>query len=80
MNVMAQQYHVAKHDTPAWSDPHNVPPVDDAIIFAGIDRGHIKLRLTRTYLRRQLDWMDWAMSEYKQLNQYPQIMFSPPTR
>ena len=46
MNVMAYQHHDAKHNTPPWLDPRNSPPVDDAIIFAAIDRGQLKPRLT----------------------------------
>ena len=50
------------------------------MIFVGIDSGHIKPQMTHTYLRRQYTWMDWAMSEFKQLNQYhAQGMFGEPT-
>ena len=81
LNVMAHQHHAAKHNTPAWSDPHNPPPTDDAAVFAAMDRGHIKPRLTRAFLKRQADWMDWALSEFKQLNQYhAQGMFGDPVR
>ena len=79
MNVMAHQHHAAKNGTPAWFDPHNAPPADDAAIFAAMDRGHIKPRLTRAFLRKKTDWMDWALSEFKQLNQYhAQNMFGDP--
>ena len=81
MTIMAHQHHAAKHDTPPWSDPHNTPPVSDSNIFAAMDRGQIKPRLTRAFLKRQSDWMDWALSEFKQLNQYhAQGMFGDPTR
>ena len=79
MNIMAHQHHAARTDTPPWTDPHNLPPVDDAMVFAAMDRGHIKPRLTRAFLRRQSDWMDWSLSEFKQLNQYhAQDMFGDP--
>ena len=77
---MAHQHHAAKHDTPPWSDPHSTPPTSDSNIFAAMDRGHTKPRLTRAFLKRQSDWMDWALSEFKQLNQYhAQGMFGAPT-
>jgi len=67
---MAHQHAAARDDTPVWSDPHKNPPVDDAMIFAAMDRGHIEPRLTRALLQRQSGWMDWSVSEFKQLNQY----------
>ena len=70
LNVMAYQHHAAINNTAAWSDPHNLPPVTDAMVFAAMDKGHIKPRLTRAFLKQQSDWMDWNMLEFKQLNQY----------
>ena len=70
MNVMTHQHHAAKHGTLAWSDPHNSPPADDAAIFSAMDRGYIKTRLTRAFLQKQSDYIDWEVSEFKQPNQY----------
>ena len=81
LNVMAFQHHAAINNTAAWSDPHNPPPVTDAMVFAAMDKGHINPRLTRAFLKRQSDWMDWNMSEFKQLNQYhAQGMFGDPVQ
>ena len=78
---MLRVNHAARNDTAPWSDPHNLPPVEDSIIFAAMDRGQIKPRLIRAVLRRQSDWMDWSVSEFKQLNQYhAQDMFGKPIR
>jgi len=80
MNIMAHQHHTAKKNKPAWPDPHNPPSVSDDSIFAAMDRGYIKPRFTRVFLKRQSDWMDRALSEFKQLNQYhAQSMFGSPT-
>ena len=70
MNVMSYQHHAAINDTASWSDPHNPPPPADANTFVAMDRGQVKPRLTRAYLLKQSDWIDWSVSEYKQLNQY----------
>ena len=51
------------------------------MIHAAIARGYLKPRLTRAFLKKQSDWMDWALSEYKQLNQYhAQSMFGDPIK
>ena len=79
LNVMAYQHNAAINDTAPWMDSHNPPPVDDAMVFAAMDRGHIKPNLTCAYLKKQGDWMDWQLSEFKQLNQYKaQDMFGDP--
>ena len=78
---MAHQHIAARDDTPAWSNPHNTLPIDGAMVFTAMDRDHIKPRLTRTFLQRQSDWMDWSVSEFKQLNQYhAQEIFGDPVR
>ena len=68
MNVMLYQHHTAKHNIPPWSDLHNPPPVDNTMLFAAIDRGQLKLRLIQAYPRKQQDWMDWGLPEFKPLN------------
>ena len=64
MNVMAHQHHVPKYNTPAWSNPHNLPPPDDAAIFATIDIYYIQPCLARVFLQKQPDWMDWTLSGF----------------
>ena len=34
MNIMAYQHNAAIHDTKSWHDPHNLPPVNNNLIFA----------------------------------------------
>ena len=81
MNIMAFQHNATISNTAAWADPHNLPPVNDGMLFAAMECGHLKPRLTRAFLRKQSDWMDWATSEFKQLNQYhAQQMFGDPIR
>ena len=49
--------------------------------MAAIAYGNVKPKLSRALLRKQKDWMDWATSEYKMLNDYKeQDMFGPPQR
>jgi len=52
MNIMAHQHHAAKHGTPPRSDPHSATSITDASIFVAINRGKIKLGLTRAFLKR----------------------------
>jgi len=78
---MSNQHQAAISNTLPWSNPHNPPPPTDANFFAAMDRGQVKPRLTRAFLRKQSDWMDWSVSEYKQLNQYhAQSMFGNPVK
>lgn len=65
---MAHQHHAARNDSPLWSDTHNTPPADDVIISDAMDRGQINPHLTRSFLKKQSDWMVWSLSEIKQLN------------
>ena len=77
---MSYQHQAARNNTAPWSDPHTLPPISEGAIHSAMDRGHLKPRLTRAFLRKQTDWMDWATSEFKQLNQYhAQNMFGHPT-
>ena len=79
MNVMSYQHRAARTDTAPWSDPHRPPPITEDMVHAAMRRGHIKQRLTRAFLRKQSDWNDWRLSEFKQLGQYyKQDMFGPP--
>ena len=81
MNVMSYQHTAARNNTEPWKDPHNPPPVTDAMIHSAIARGHLKSKLTRAFLQKQADWMDWQQSEFKQLNSYHiQDMFGAPIR
>ena len=44
-----------------------------------IQENYVPDKLTRKYLMKQKDWLDWKMSEFKQLQQYEQQqMFGPP--
>jgi len=45
-----------------------------------IKKAYVPNKLTRKYLMKQKDWLDWKMSEFKQLvDQYEQQqMFGPP--
>jgi len=79
MNVMSYQHHAAIKNTAPWSDPHNPPHPTDASIFAAMERGQVKPCFMRAYLLKQSDWMDWSISEYKQLSEYhTQGMFGAP--
>ena len=56
--------------TQLHGQPHLNPPLSYDIIHLAIARGHLTPRLTRDFLRKQSDWMDWNNSEFKQLNRY----------
>ena len=44
-----------------------------------IKKAYVPNKLTRKYLMKQKDWLDWKMSEFKQLDQYEQQqMFGSP--
>ena len=80
-STMSCQHNADRNNTTPWLDTDNPPPVDDAMIHATIARGHLKPRLTRAFLKKQSNWMDWALSEYKQLKQYyAQSMFGDPIK
>ena len=81
LNIMAHQHHAARNNTASWLDPKNPPPVDNIAIFADMNRRRFKPCLMRAFLKKHNDWMDWALSGYKQLNQYhTQVMFKKLTK
>ena len=64
INVMIHQCHADKYSTSLWYDPQNPLPANDSAVFAAVYRGNIKPHLTCSFLKRQADWMDWALSEF----------------
>ena len=77
--IMSHQHTAARNNTEPWSKPLETPPITEAMIHSAVAQGHLRPRLTRAYLKKQSDWMDWQLSEYSQLNSYhSQNMFSTP--
>ena len=89
LNVLAQHQFELKEDARVMAqyidDQHeanaaNVRSISEEDSIANQDsKKVVPDKLTRKYLMKQKDWMDWKMSEFKQLDQYEQQqMFGPP--
>ena len=55
VDIMSYQHHAARNNTAPWSDPHTLPPISEGAIHSAMNRGHLKPRLTRAFLRKQTD-------------------------
>ena len=78
---MAYQHNAMHKDIAQWSKPLNLPLVTDAMVIVSIHQGHLSRKLTRSFLQKQQDWIDWKLSEYAQLNTYKeQDMFGAPVK
>lgn len=65
--------------TKLWMDTLNPPPITNDITMTAMMDGNLKPKLTRKYLKQQLDWDVWNQSEFHQLNMYhAQEMFVKP--
>ena len=58
MNIIAYQCQATINKTPVRNDLFKPPPLIDNLIFAGIDRGHIKPKLTQSYLKKK--YIGWT--------------------
>ena len=70
LNVMAHQHYAANHNTVPWHNPYNPLLITNVFILSAIAHGYIKPCLAYMFLQKQSDWMNWALSNFKQLNQY----------
>ena len=82
MAVIARHHHAVRYDLPPL-DPKKEEDdeITHSMIMQGIAQGQINPRLTRKFLQSQDDWIDWQMSEFKQLDSYDSLkMFGEPCR
>ena len=68
--IMSHHNNAVQHDTAPCSKPLEPPQVIEAMILNADANGQLRPRVTRAYLQKQKDWLDWKSSEYSQLNSY----------